>query len=589
MPPFLRLLRSFCVSVLLLTSAAQAADSFYLKDGDRVVFYGDSITGQLLYTTFAETFVVTRFPKMNVEFVHSGWGGDRVNGGGGGNIDTRLERDVFTYRPTVMTVMLGMNDASYKAFDETVFNTFHTGLLSIVQKTQEKLPGIRMTLIQPSPFDDVTREPKFPGGYNNVLVRYGEGVKEIAVNNHQASVDFNGPIVAMLAKAKASDAQLATRIIGDRIHPGPAGHLIMSGELLKVWNAPAIVGSVEIDAKTKRVIRSVKTEATGLKVGSSLIEWTQLDESLPMPIDLKNPETALAVKSSDFIETLNQQPLRVTGLTSASYKLFIDDNLIGTFSSSELADSINLAMLATPMAAQAALVHKLTLDRANLHNTRWRTFQVPYASNTNPEIKSRLQSAITALDTANREVAAMQRAAAKPLSHQFKLVALSTEDVALLGREITAIPEDFGPNLALNKSWISSDPNTHGWNTGLTDGSWASGMNTTFATNDENKFPKTVTVDLGATILIDRIAIGVPSFGSTKTIEVAISDDNTGFRTIGSYSFSIRKEEKRLFTFAPSKARYIRLTYSDHHPDSITYPPLFVFTTDVQVFGPTTR
>ena len=55
-----------------------------LKDGDRVVFYGDSITDQRLYTTFAETFAVTRFPKVNVTFVHSGWGGDRVTGGGGG-------------------------------------------------------------------------------------------------------------------------------------------------------------------------------------------------------------------------------------------------------------------------------------------------------------------------------------------------------------------------------------------------------------------------------------------------------------------------------------------------------------------------
>jgi hypothetical protein len=27
--------------------------SFYLKDGDRVVFYGDSITDQRLYTTFS--------------------------------------------------------------------------------------------------------------------------------------------------------------------------------------------------------------------------------------------------------------------------------------------------------------------------------------------------------------------------------------------------------------------------------------------------------------------------------------------------------------------------------------------------------
>src|SRR2546429_4769496 len=91
--------------LLLLAATAWGQTDFYLKDGDRVVFYGDSITDQRLYTTFTETFVVTRFPRLNVSFIHSGWGGDRVTGGGGGPVDLRLERDVSAYRPTVMTLM----------------------------------------------------------------------------------------------------------------------------------------------------------------------------------------------------------------------------------------------------------------------------------------------------------------------------------------------------------------------------------------------------------------------------------------------------------------------------------------------------
>src|SRR4051812_20793958 len=100
------LLIVFC----LRTGTIWAQDSFYLKDGDRVVFYGDSITEQRLYTTFTETYVLTRFPQLKVSFVHSGVGGDRVTGGRAGDIDLRLNRDVFAYKPTVMTIMLGMND-----------------------------------------------------------------------------------------------------------------------------------------------------------------------------------------------------------------------------------------------------------------------------------------------------------------------------------------------------------------------------------------------------------------------------------------------------------------------------------------------
>src|ERR1051326_316426 len=136
------------VRILFLAALASwqaQAESFALKEGDRVVFYGDSITDQRLYTTFTETYVVTRFPKLDVSFVHSGWGGDRVTGGGGGPIDVRLRRDVFAYKPTVMTIMLGMNDGSYRAFDERIFETYAKGYQHIIDSVKEERPGIRLT------------------------------------------------------------------------------------------------------------------------------------------------------------------------------------------------------------------------------------------------------------------------------------------------------------------------------------------------------------------------------------------------------------------------------------------------------------
>src|SRR5262245_52118008 len=113
-----------CLLLASFIPEALAEDSFAIRDGDRVVFYGDSITDQRLYTTFVETYIVTRFPHMNVSFVHSGWGGDRVSGGGGGPIDRRLARDVFAYKPTVVTVMLGMNDAGYQTFKQPIFDRY---------------------------------------------------------------------------------------------------------------------------------------------------------------------------------------------------------------------------------------------------------------------------------------------------------------------------------------------------------------------------------------------------------------------------------------------------------------------------------
>src|SRR5688500_7064764 len=82
-----------CVVLVGLASAARSADGFHLRDGDRVLFYGDSITERGLYTTIVETYVVTRYPRLNISFVNAGWSGDTVRGGRGGPIEVRLERD----------------------------------------------------------------------------------------------------------------------------------------------------------------------------------------------------------------------------------------------------------------------------------------------------------------------------------------------------------------------------------------------------------------------------------------------------------------------------------------------------------------
>ena len=48
-----------------LAVGSLAADAgFMLRDGGRVVFLGDSITEQKLFTTYIEAYTVTRFPQQ---------------------------------------------------------------------------------------------------------------------------------------------------------------------------------------------------------------------------------------------------------------------------------------------------------------------------------------------------------------------------------------------------------------------------------------------------------------------------------------------------------------------------------------------
>jgi lysophospholipase L1-like esterase len=408
------------LGLLAMCASAAAPTGFYLHDGDRVVFYGDSITDQRLYTTFIETYVITRFPQIKVTFVHSGVGGDRVTGGGAGTIEVRLPRDVVAYKPGVVTIMLGMNDGSYGAYDQKIFDTYASGYRHIIQTLKDALPGIRITVIQPSPFDDVTRAPNFEGGYNKVLVRYGDFLRDLARDENLAVADLNGPVVAALEKANKLDADLAKKLIPDRVHPAPAGHLLMAEALLKAWQAPATVTAVEIDAAEPAIASVTNTKVTDLAVSDRVL-WTQMDDALPMPVDTKDAVMALALRASDFVEAMDREPLKVTGLTAARYTLKIDGEAVGTFTKEEWGKGVNLATLPTPMAKQAAAVHDLTLRHNVLHFARWRLVGVNLDNIVIPA--AHLQVAGDALDTLEADVVAAQRAAALPKSHRYELTA----------------------------------------------------------------------------------------------------------------------------------------------------------------------
>ena len=446
-------MKGFRLLVLLaLAMGLRAQQPFYLVNGDRVVFYGDSITDQRLYTTFVETYVVTRFPSLQVSFTHSGWGGDKVGGGGGGMVEKRVQRDVAAYNPTVVTIMLGMNDGRYRTFDEAIFNNYAEGYRKLTALLKAQAPGARLTLIRPSPYDDVTREPMAGGGYNAVLVRYGDFLAELAAKEQHKIADLNAPAVAMLRKAHAADKENAARIIPDRVHPGAAGHLIMAGALLKDWGAPALVTDVEINLKARRANRFLNTEAGAVERDGAGLRWTQTDKALPMPVDLEDAVTALAVKSSDFMETLNQQPLRVTGLDPGHYALRIDGQQVGVFTAEAFEKGLNLAALPTPMTRQAAEVHALTLKRANIHNARWRMLEVPLAE----DGLNKLSAAMGGLDALAMELARKQREAAQPKPRRY--------EIAPVPAVMASIPPGFTPifNGRDLEGWHISQTNHHG-------------------------------------------------------------------------------------------------------------------------------
>ena len=88
------------VAIGLAVSSARAQAP--LKAGDRVVFLGDSITEQRIHTRYVMNYFTLRYPGVDITFRNAGIGGDSAGGGLG-----RLQRDVLSQKPTVVTICFG--------------------------------------------------------------------------------------------------------------------------------------------------------------------------------------------------------------------------------------------------------------------------------------------------------------------------------------------------------------------------------------------------------------------------------------------------------------------------------------------------
>lgn len=147
------------------------------------------------------------------------------------------------------------------------------------------------------------------------------------------------------------------------------------------------------------------------------------------------------------------------------------------------------------------------------------------------------------------------------------------------------VDPDLGENFARGCSWTSSDTNTYGWNTGLTDGSWGGRAPECFATGNAPAFPKQVTIDLKQPRELNLVRLGAPEIGSTKTVAVSLSMDGQSFQEVGRHLFPLGRASQAAISFADTSARFVRLTYVDQHTQQAGgFPQSFAFTTEVEAY-----
>jgi endoglucanase len=356
---------------------AFAADPF--KEGDVVCWVGDSITHGGSYHSQVQLFMQTRFPNLNVQYFNCGIGGDRASGIMG-RAFYRLTNDILDHKPTVATIMLGMNDVDRGAYnDPKVTNAearkaaalavYETNMQALIQALQAS--GARVILCTPSIYDESlvqSNETRIVSkGANETLRLCAEKMKEWSKKYKTQIVDFHFRMQAV-NEAWQKESPTNTVVGRDRVHPGAVGHLVMAYGFLKDTGMTPLVSRIAIDArKPAAAPETSNASIQNVKTGKDSLSFDCLEKALPFPVT-DGAKAALA--RVPFMKDLNQQTLQVKNLAKGKWMLSIDGSNVGPFTEAQLAAGVNLAELThTPQYQQAWSLMKSNEQRNSLAAT----------------------------------------------------------------------------------------------------------------------------------------------------------------------------------------------------------------------------
>lgn len=179
---------------VLLANQGNAQKLIPFKQGDRVVFVGNSITDGGHYHSYIWLYYMTHFPNRRIDIFNSGIGGDVAR-----QIYDRLDPDVFAKNPTVITLTFGMNDTGYQTFlwnnaNEIAKQKIQESIDSykLIEKRLTEFPKVRKIMIVSSPYDETSKikTVAFPNK-NKAILEIADCQKESALLNKWEYIDLN--------------------------------------------------------------------------------------------------------------------------------------------------------------------------------------------------------------------------------------------------------------------------------------------------------------------------------------------------------------------------------------------------------------
>jgi lysophospholipase L1-like esterase len=374
--PFLQRSSYFLLIGLSITCGSTFAQQVSpFKGGDRVIFMGNSITDGGHYHSYIWLYYMTHFPNMRISILNAGIGGDVCK-----QMLERLDDEVFSKKPTVMTFTFGMNDTGYQYYTPERADSAYTvkvveslKYFKLVEGELNKHPEVKKIMLASPPYDESSKIKSTPLLKKNAAIQaIVTEQQKAAVRHNWGFIDFNSPMLLINQRGQQKDSTF-TMEAPDRIHPSNDGQMVMAYIFLNAQGlAGKTVADIAVNIKSKKIERSENCGLSNLAISGGHISFDYLANSLPYPLDsipggFGRPARSQsdALKLIPFTEKYNQEIIAVRELNAtSSYRLKMDDRIIGQWTGADLNKGVNLALItATPEYQQALAVMHLNEER----------------------------------------------------------------------------------------------------------------------------------------------------------------------------------------------------------------------------------
>lgn len=307
-----------------------------VQSGDRIAICGDSITAQKIYSAYVEAYILACSGIENVKCFNFGFGGEHAK-----RFTERMELDVWSWKPTVVTTCYGMNDGYYRMYEDQLAGVpYRNSMAEIVDFFKSK--GAKVIIGTPGVVDIGSykiRNETDANGYNETLAKLAQFDYELAIKETTGFANIHKSMMSAMLKAKAvlgKDYQFSL----DGIHPGASGQLVMAYVFLKAMGLDGSIAKIEVDMKGQAKVSEGHT-ILSQKPGSVEIESIRY----PFCFTGKAEDPAGNVSVLPFIpfqQDMNRFELKVNNLSKPKAEV-IWGTKKKAFTKAELEKGINLA------------------------------------------------------------------------------------------------------------------------------------------------------------------------------------------------------------------------------------------------------